>query len=615
MVGSRSLLVALIALLAVGCDSSESLEEPVSALAFPGDGIGKADVFGRALAGLAAPYEADFSLSASEGELRTNLAFRREIGWDIAFRVLDSVPLLGLADAEDEDGQEITLESGDVPEVPRWQTWYGADEIRRMFAHLLGGLTPADRSKRTPFTAEAIDEAFEWNASALDRSQRWPLDRFFKHVEQLGICAPDLSAAECAQTLQSNFSGGTSGNARITYAPQTVRHLLANYGTLMTCNEQMATTVMSATPDSADDSFADCLAEEFPADSVLIKAHWSRADFGRTLVTFDTDGETLRKVTGPGSSADWAEGDRESDPGPDSIFTISMGNGDIFRLSGIHIMTKELRHWVWVTLWWSDTPNQDFGEDRPTLPNNVAPVWANYKMGVVVDYLESDPSAVDRLQNFPSLSDAVEATSGPYTWLSNPYIEHGRGNARTNCVGCHQHGGAVNGPDLNGDESENLLDLEMIIGDSNLFPANGREQMREVFATDYLWSTQRVDNIAQVFRSEIGNFDFTDQALPEVRAIALTEMEGDAEAGEVFFKAQCTPCHGTDATGIGSAANLLERVPLLSDETLANTLLLGKSAMPAWAKETNDDLADVMAFLRVLTAEESLNDEAESDSF
>ena len=136
----------------------------------------------------------------------------------------------------------------------------------------------------------------------------------------------------------------------------------------------------------------------------------------------------------------------------DQILTIRLQNGDTYRLVGLHIMTKELRHWIWITLWWSDTPDLDFGADRPAdFLTGLDPVWGNYKMAVVVDYTEEDRDAGRHYPEHPTLQAALRATPGPITWASNPYIEHGRGNARTNCIGCHQHGGARVAFDGDGD--------------------------------------------------------------------------------------------------------------------------------------------------------------------
>ena len=595
-------IIFWLALIIIGCQTNSSSEQE-NGIVFPGTGVGKADVFGRALAGVAAPYEADLQLSLREVELESNMVRRRTVGWEIAFRTLDNVPLLGLANTLESSDEEIQLESGVVPEVPRWQTWYGSDEIKRMFTYLLEQMTPEERTLRRAFTEEELDLAFQWNATALDRSERWPLERFFSHVEKMSACPDTISPADCAITMQSNFSGGTSGNSRVTYAPSTARHLLRNYGRLLDCEDMMNAFPMDAFNQTNDENFSNCFDAEFPADSVLIKAHWSRAEFGRQVEVHDTTAEGLSTVIGPGASAHWAEGEYTADPPPERIFTISLKNGDIYRLTGFHIMTKELRHWTWVTLWWSDTPLSDFGADRPALPASVDPVWGNYKMGIVVDYTEKDPSPSGHYrETHPSLAASLATTEGPLTWLSNPYIEHGRGNARTNCIGCHQHGGAVNGPDLDGDGTEDLLNLDMIIDSPNLFPENGRTQMRKTFPADYLWSTQRVDNIAQTFRSEISNFDFLDKQDPLVRAKGISTLQGDEENGGLLYDSNCRTCHTGELTGSETVANLFNVVPLITDEAFARVLLTGKGGMPSWSDLSDQDLADIIAFVNARTS-------------
>jgi mono/diheme cytochrome c family protein len=596
---------AFATLLYLGC-SPEIIElkapPSVSPMGFPGLGAAKADVFGRALAGVAAPYNADLSLSADEDRLKSDMGYRRKVAWDVVMRVLDPVPLLGLADAT-AGGDEIALPNGEVPRVPRFQTWYGVDDFKRMFRHLFEGLTPAERAQRAPFTDKALEEAVEWNAAALDRSERWPLDRFLKYVSELGVCAPGTPDDQCARSLQSNFSGATSGNARITYSPGTMKHLLKNYGTMLACLETLKTMGLDAVPTDEDQNFTACFSQEFPANAALIKAHWVRADFGRTMPVFDTSGPALESKIGTSMSADWADGDREADPTPDKVFMIRLKNGDIYRLAGLHIMTKELRHWVWITLWWSDTPNEDFGADRPAeFKSKVSSVWSNYKMGVVVDYKEHDPNPTQWFNDQPTLAAALQAVSNTesVTWLSNPYIEHGRGNARTNCIGCHQHGGSLMGPDLDGDGTADLFDLELVIDNENLFPSNGRVQIRSLFPADYLWSTQRVDNLSQVIKSDVEHFDFSDKDQPEVRAAKILQLASDVTQGDAVYQANCTTCHGNDGMGTPTAPSLFERVPPMTDQALAERLILGKpgTIMPSWAQLTDQQLADLRAYLR-----------------
>ncbi|MGB0592215.1 MAG: cytochrome c [Myxococcota bacterium] len=612
--GALALAASLVGCSATEGDGAAEAAPAPEASEFPSGLSGKADVFGRALIGIAQPYNADLGLSLQEERLRTDMAFRRQVAWDIVQRVIDPVPLLGVAELG-ASNEELEVAEGDIPTVARWQTWYGVEDFKRMFRELYGNLTPEERAARTPFTPESIAEIERWNAAAQERSERWPLDRFLKHVSELGVCPEGMEAEDCAQSLQSNFSGATSGNARITYSPSTIRHLLENYGPILTCLEALDQLDPNATPENEDQNFTYCMESEFPADAVLTKAHWIRSDFNRTMPAFDTDAAGLSRVIGETKTADWAAGDRQVDPLADKIVTIRLRNGDMYRLAGLHIMTKELRHWVWTTMWWSDQPDSDFGEDRPASVQALGPVWANYKMGVVVDYKEGDADPSARFPDQPSLAAALGATQGETTWLSNPYVEHGRGNARTNCIGCHQHGGSTLGPDLDGDGTPDALDIELIITNDVLYPQNGRTQQRTLFPTDYLWSTLRVDSLAQVIKTESGNFDFADAQLAADRVSQILALPRDHFQGAVEFDANCRACHGADGKGTSAAPDLYERVPTLSDEELITTLIYGRDGgMPAWGHFSDRQLADIYAHLRqTFVPVEEVDEEDEVD--
>jgi len=590
----RRVLLMLLA----GCASNA----PASSLGgeFPADeGGGKEDAFGRALAGVAQPYHADPALSEQEERLRTDAAFRREVAWEIVARTVDPVPLLGLADRAAEE-ERVALPNGEVPEVPRFQTWYGVDDFKRMFQSLYEGMDRADRLARTAFTPEQIAEAEQLNATTVDRSSRWPLERFLRYVDRLGICEEGLSEDECARRLGSNFSGAAGGNARITYAPATVTHLLENYGAILECMESLDELAMDAAP-TEEANFTRCFESEMPEDAVLVKAQWVRADFEMDMPVFDTHAEALAAVLGPDVTGTWSEeGDRRASPGDDEIVTIRLRNGSTYRLAGLHIMTKELRHWMWISLWWSDTPESDFGADRPAVMEALGPQWGRYKMCVVVDYQEGDAEPAARFGEHPTLAAALAALPEGATWCSNPYLEHGRGNARTNCIGCHQHGGSTVGHDLDGDGLGDAFDLERVIDDPERFPRNGRTQIREVFPADYLWSFSRVDNLSQVIASEVSRLDVTDGRALEARVERLVERlgEGDEAQGAAVFGERCARCHGPEGLG-DFGPNLYERVSMRDDETLVRRLLLGLGPMPSWDAElTDQELTDVLTFLR-----------------
>jgi hypothetical protein len=195
----------------------------------------------------------------------------------------------------------------------------------------------------------------------------------------------------------------------------------------------------------------------------------------------------------PGGLADWGPGAGGALPGPDEIYTITTPSDATFRLTGLHIMSKELPHWMWITLWWSDTPDDDFGADRPAAIAALPGPWGHYKMAVSVAYLEEDADTTGGADG--TLGDALAATHGGVgqpTWTSNPFIELGAGNAATNCIGCHQHGGT--------DEVS-----EVIIADPARFPHHGRTQVRNNFATDYSWAILggRGDELAAIVQNEV----------------------------------------------------------------------------------------------------------------
>jgi hypothetical protein len=239
--------------------------------------------------------------------------------------------------------------------------------------------------------------------------------------------------------------------------------------------------------------WAPCLKDAFPRSAVVVKADWRRAEFGLTLPTYDTSGAKLASRLGSGDVS-WTTPDRETNPGPDAIHTLKLPNGNIFRLAALHIMTKELDHWVWVTLWWSDQPDEDFGADRPaTLP---AP-FQNYKMCTTVAFAEHDSDPGSGFAGTqPSLAAALRASAGGAgapTWCSNPYLEEGAGNAGTNCVGCHQHAGTP-------------LEPEAILDDEVKFPSHGRTELRDDFLSDYTFQVTKGDRFGAVFREAEQHF-------------------------------------------------------------------------------------------------------------
>jgi hypothetical protein len=153
-----------------------------------------------------------------------------------------------------------------------------------------------------------------------------------------------------------------------------------------------------------------------------------------------------------------------------------------------------------ITLWWSPDPDTDFGSDRP---KTLAAPWSSYKMCVVSDF--GDPAANDGLSH-----------------CSNPYFERGRGNTRTNCIGCHQHAGRATDDKLKAsgkpiDIDDTFFDepvpagadqaaADRIAADNRQrrrrFPSDGRTRLGDLVPSDYVFSIMRGVAIAPNVASE-----------------------------------------------------------------------------------------------------------------
>jgi hypothetical protein len=326
---------------------------------------------------------------------------RRALGWRIFEKVIEPVAV-------------------DQRSVPRWRTFYSKEEFVRMFQKLYTDLGRDGRMERRPFGDRAIEQAFEWNASGEDLEERM-FDQ-----EQLD---------------------GLGGNARVGYAGSVLAHLFATYAASLEDRPILE-------EDPCAERFGTTFGAEMPGDAVLIKTSWHRADFGETMPVFDTSPERMKhRLDGDG---DWGSGDGVAAPNSDRIYTVELPNGNRFRLAALHVMTKELSHWVWTSFWWSNDPSSDFGGDRPA---SIGGPWSSYKMCIATSF------------------------DG---WCSNPYLEEGKHNARTNCIGCHQHGGAD-------------LDPEEILA----LPDHGNGQARRTFPTDYLWAFDRGDSLKSAMQAEI----------------------------------------------------------------------------------------------------------------
>lgn len=486
--GSRARWAPLGACLALACASaSEEPSGPVGAAASGGTSgseapicaAGSAGALGessaalsvvdRSLIGAPAGYAPDLGLPSRESALSRSQRARREAAWSIAARVVAPIELTGSLGAA---GRAL----------PRWQTWHHRDDLTRIFRRLYPDLTPDQRLGRAALDPARLDQAWAWNDGAVADFDEWTSER----LEAYAAAIDDAAAL-----------AGVGGVYRVGYAPGASRHSLESYAEVLACrgSDERVESIPEVLPapnavegcGSAPSFEPACLRGQFPPSAVLVKATWQRLDAGSPLVAYDTSAESLARKLSPDGGFAWGEGDRPAQPEDGEMYTLELPNGNRFGLTGLHIMTKELEHWVWVTLWWSDRPDEDFGADRP---GDFPAAFARYKLCSVVAFEEGDDDPSGGFdgddESLARALAAVHAGAGGPTWCSNPYIERGAGNAATNCVGCHQHAGTA-------------LRSEDILGSPEAFPDFSRTEQRPSFPSDYVFSLRLGDDLGAMF--------------------------------------------------------------------------------------------------------------------
>lgn len=476
----------------------------------------------RVFLGEAEVYKPSAPIS-NENELKY-MDVRRQAGWRIFQDMIKEIEIKRNPDLP------VSLQT---IKSPLWQTWYDSDEFERIFRNLYRFHGKENRVAKKPLCPKFYNNAFKAFHFYESKDMLKPFNRpRYDHYKEI------LSKFEELDEIR-----GILGAGKTIFSPSYIRHYLKTYNNVFNCSDDLRNEQYD--PDRnyfpkpnylpTFKSRSVCMDHEFPTGNeniALNEENFTHCGDNGPIFSFPELEESILNKPAPTDDRDWGpavaikvtffknnEGissyktDAETFKNKlsekffwpdaldktmflntisnDKIYTIKtndpVAGQDVFKLSSMHIASKELREWLWVTVWWSDKPDTDFGADRPAALKGTP--WANYKMCVVTAYDEQFNPDTKELyfkdskfqSKFPGLYaslDAAKDMAMPYTWCSNPYIEHGEGNANTNCIGCHQHGGD---PQANFDTIHNSPD----------YPANGKQQLRHDFPTDYTWSSQR----------------------------------------------------------------------------------------------------------------------------
>ena len=169
--------------------------------------------------------------------------------------------------------------------------------------------------------------------------------------------------------------------------------------------------------------------------------------------------------------------------------------GNFGLLVAMHVTGKEIVNWTWQSFWWSPTPNDSLGFDRP---RTIVSPWSNYEMTTAYYMTEpasSGPKGAPRIAYNPyletSLGGTIDTAGGPLvTWW-------GPG---TNCMSCHRMASWKQGVD----STNPTLPKPCFSGPNPPYvpaayiDAGNATLLGGLTKTDFLWSVAiRTANVAQ----------------------------------------------------------------------------------------------------------------------
>lgn len=336
----------------------------------------------RALFGAAREIPASLREAFASSAFAHDLPFQRQSAWAVWTSLFTPVS------------------TADGFSLDPWQSWYAVEDLGRIFRQLYESLSKVGRQQRQAFASETIASAIRWHDTEQFTSPQWDAGRWRDWLEQYR--SPETERA-------------LGGLSKILMNRSALVYLLTNYRDLTQCWRRLEP----------------CRIPALPEGSAFLKAAWRRSGDGFAIPFFQT--AELEKQLAAGQWAESSEGPR-ADADTYHMQTLS---GQTFHLVGMHFMLKLADHWAWSSLWLGPTPGQDLAADQPRdFP------YKDYRL-CTLDSFEDDWRESDSTPWSPELrrwQESLRAANLPH-WCSNPYLELGSSNQKTNCVGCHQHAG------------------------------------------------------------------------------------------------------------------------------------------------------------------------------
>jgi hypothetical protein len=323
----------------------------------------------------------------------------------------------------------------------KWQTWYSREDLQRIFRRAFEQLGKDGRRQRMPLSEAQISDAIAFHDIEQYNGKDWDtayFDRWLKRYIDKEDAIPGLN--------------------KVLMNRPALELVLRNYAAIDACLR----TLDSLTPCSE-------LALQFPKGAAFLKLAWRRGQTeGDFKVPYYQTDDLLAQFAQP----EWLSV-VSGIPSLTRPYRMDTPSQQVFHLVGIHLNTRLDSQWLYSSLWFeNESLKACTSLDFAGLARPYAEGWER------------------------SVAEA-EASLG-HAWCSNPYLESGLFNHKTNCVGCHQHAGR---PWTQKDFTSRLTgDMSELTQDQRLLSVS-----------DHVWSLLNgPEPLASVIFQEIEYFDIYD---------------------------------------------------------------------------------------------------------
>ncbi len=285
-----------------------------------------------------------------------------------------------------------------------WQNWYGEDDLGKIFLSLYSRLSKEQRLARSRLSPVAINAAitnFQSGESRLAETDR--ISKWFQ-------AAADKAKGQAVPSVE-----------RILFNRQALFYMLSHYQDIYNC-------FRSARRDS-------CPSFQFPEAAAFIKTAWRRTGDGFQINSFTSDEPGLRSQferEAWTSEGDWL-------PNPGDSLSIRNASNKVFHLVGLHLIIRFPNQWLWGSLWLTPKAEQPLSSDQP-LP--MRDRWRHYQLCTAHSFQSpfEHPGVKEGQEDLAAIARLIQEQPSS-NWCSNPFLEFGANNQRTNCIGCHQYAG------------------------------------------------------------------------------------------------------------------------------------------------------------------------------